>query len=104
MDFCPKVKWKKRKSGKFAQKENGLPERQPVINPLSRSGRVDLVITCTFQHRWVASETLYRFQLPAADGSREACEPRPEMGIPYNEMWVKKRSITHPAGHAEYRI
>ena len=71
---------------------------------VSRSGRVDLVITCTFQHRWVASETLYRFQLPAAKGSREACEPRPERCIPNNEMWVKKRSITHPAGHAEHTL
>ena len=42
---------------------------------------------------------LYRFQLPAANGSREACEPHPERCIPNNEMWVKKRSITHPAGH-----
>ena len=68
---------------------------------LSRGGRVDLVITCTFKHRRVASRMLYRFQLPTANGSREACDPHPERCIPNNEMWVKKRSITHPAGHAE---
>ena len=66
---------------------------------LSRGGRVDLVITCTFKHRWVASRMLYRFQLPTANGSREACDPHPERCIPNNEMWVKKRSITNPAGH-----
>ncbi len=64
-----------------------------------RESRVDPVITCTEKARWVASNELYRFQHPAAAGSREACDPHIEVGIPYNEMWVKKRSITHPAGY-----
>ena len=49
--------------------------------------------------RWVASNVLYRFQHPAAAGSREACDPRIEYSIPYNEMWVKKDLSRTPQGN-----
>ena len=53
-----------------------------------RSGRVSPVKTCTILDRWVVSVRLYCFQLPAADGSWEACKPPERTGIPYDEMWV----------------
>ena len=55
---------------------------------MPRSGRVSPVKTCTITARWVASNALYHFQLPAADGSREACKPPERTGVPYDEMWV----------------
>ena len=55
-----------------------------------RGGRVDPVITCTFTARWVASSTLYRFQLPAAEGSREACEPRLDPASRITKCGLKK--------------
>ena len=64
-----------------------------------RSGRVSPVKTCTILDRWVASVRLYCFQRPTADGSREACKPPERTGVPYDEMWVYKELITHPAGH-----
>ena len=48
------------------------------------------VITCTFTDRWVACDPFYRFQLPAADGSREACEPRNEPASRITKCGLKK--------------
>lgn len=62
----------------------------PPKNKEPRGGRVDLVITCTFTARWVASKALYRFQLPAADSSREACEPRLDPASRITKCGLKK--------------
>lgn len=48
------------------------------------------VITCTFTARWVASNALYHFQLPAADSSREACEPRADPASRITKCGLKK--------------
>ena len=66
---------------------------------MPRSGRVSPAKTCTILDRWVASVRLYCFQRPTADGSREACKPPERTSVPYDEMWVYKELITHPAGH-----
>ena len=73
--------------------KSGKKREQRVLLPFFAAPRrpCGLVITCTKTARWVASAWLHRFQLPAAEGSREACEPRSESSVPYNEMWVKKR-------------
>ena len=63
-----------------------------------RESRVDLVITCTFKDRWVASSTLYRFQLPAANGSREACEPRADPASLITKCGLKKDLSRTPQG------
>lgn len=63
-----------------------------------RESRVDLVITCTFTDRWVASKALYRFQLPAANGSREACEPRADPASLITKCGLKKDLSRTPQG------
>lgn len=70
----------------------------PPKNKEPRGGRVDLVITCTFTARWVASKALYRFQLPAADSSREACEPRLDPASRITKCGLKKDLSRTPQG------
>ena len=78
---------------KIKKKSSKLPFKKTP-----RGGRVGLVITCTFTARWVASRTLYRFQLPAADGSREACEPRPDLASLITKCGLKKGLSRTPQG------
>ena len=60
------------------------------------------VITCTFTARWVASNALYHFQLPAADGSREACDPHTDPTSPITKCEDKK-DPSHPCGTIAFR-
>ena len=53
-------------------------------------GRVSQVITCTGFSRWVVSSMLLRFQLPAAYGSREACDPHTDPTSPITKCEDKK--------------
>ena len=48
--------------------------------------------------RWVASRALYRFQLPAANGSREACEPRADPASLITKCGLKKDLSRTPQG------
>lgn len=76
-----------RKTGQIAALKKRTPQRpcRPVI-------------TCTFTDRWVASNALYRFQLPAADGSREACEPRADPASRITKCGLKKDLSRTPQG------
>ena len=77
----------------------------PTIQEDPRSGRVGLVITCTFTARWVASNALYHFQLPAADSSREACEPRADPASRITKCGLKKDLSQTPQGtYSPYHI
>ena len=63
------------------------------------------VITCTFTARWVASNALYHFQLPAADSSREACEPRADPASRITKCGLKKDLSQTPQGtYSPYHI
>ena len=63
------------------------------------------VITCTFTARWVASSVLYHFQLPAADSSREACEPRADLASRITKCGLKKDLSQTPQGtYSPYHI
>ena len=78
--------------------EMNLKARLGIKKP--RASRVDLVITCTFTDRWVASNPLYRFQHPAADCSREACEPRIDPASLITKCGLKKDLSRTPQGSA----
>ena len=83
--------------------EMNLKARLGIKKP--RVGRVDLVITCTFTDRWVASNPLYRFQHPAADCSREACEPRTDPASRITKCGLKKdlsRTTQGETSHVAY--
>ena len=71
---------------------------QPRKKNVPRGGRVDLVITCTFTDRWVASSLLYRFQLPAAECGREACEPQADPASHITKCGLKKDLSRTPQG------
>ena len=70
----------------------------PCLKNVPRGGRVDLVITCTFTDRWVASSLLYRFQLPAAECGREACEPQADPASRITKCGLKKDLSQTPQG------
>ena len=44
--------------------------------------------------RWVASSRLYCFQLPAANGSREACKPQADLASHITKCGLKKGTFT----------
>lgn len=67
-----------RKEGPWDGKEPGEHPRLWIFLP--RDGRADPVITCTIQSRWVASNTLYCFQLPAAEAA----------GRPANHVLIRR--------------
>ena len=77
--------------------EPQFPDGRHKSTPQSRA---DLVITCTFTDRWVASSSLYRFQHPAADCSREACEPRTDPASRITKCGLKKDLSRTPQGTA----
>ena len=54
--------------------------------------------------RWVASSALYRFQLPAANGSREACEPRSDPASLITKCGLKKDLSRTPQGTLPYVV
>ena len=75
--------------------KNGQTVRLTALFLMSpRSGRVNPIKTCT-NGRWVASVTLYCFQLPAK--GREACKPRLEGASRFRNVGLKG-PITHRAG------
>ena len=70
----------------------------PCLKKVPRGGRVDLVITCTFTDRWVASSLLYRFQLPAAECGGEAGEPQADPASHITKCGLKKDLSRTPQG------
>ena len=72
--------------------ESTPPEAGIRCNALDYAppGRVSQVITCTGFSRWVVSSMLLRFQLPAAYGSREACDPHTDPTSPITKCEDKK--------------
>ena len=90
-----------KKENAFQKRVQKSPERYTFRakgqNKTPRS-RVDPVITCTFTDRWVACGSLYRFQHPAADGSREACEPRTKPASLITKCGLKKDPSRTPQG------
>lgn len=73
------------------QEESGFfPQNKGSRHMAAARQCVSQVITCTFFRRWVVSSLLYRSQRPAADGSREVCEPHTDPTSPITKCEDKK--------------
>ena len=84
-----------------AVSSGGIPELTGLL-PVVPPGVRGQVITCTVISRWVVSSVLHCFQLPAADGSREACDPHTDPTSPITKCEDKK-DPSHPCGTCAFR-